>query len=52
MKRSYCSFLLAALIGVYFGWLLIESGNLFVPVVAHAAYDFAALVYLLRRGRS
>ena len=41
---------LAALIGVYLGWLLIATDNLFVPIVAHAAYDFAALVYLVRRG--
>jgi hypothetical protein len=38
----------AGLIGVYLGWLLLASGNLLVPVVAHAAYDFAALVYLLQ----
>ncbi len=38
----------ATVIGVYFGLIWILSGNLLVPMVAHAAYDFAALVYLLR----
>ncbi|MGD9724636.1 MAG: lysostaphin resistance A-like protein [Pirellulales bacterium] len=39
---------LAALIGVYLGWLLLATDNLLVPIVAHAVYDFVALVYLLR----
>lgn len=39
---------LATLIGLYLGRLWIETGNLLVPVVAHAAYDFLALVYLVR----
>jgi membrane protease YdiL (CAAX protease family) len=41
--------LLAGLIGVYFGVLLVLTSNLLVPIVAHVAYDFIALVYLLRR---
>ena len=40
--------LLATLIGLYLGWLWIETGNLLVPVTAHALYDFLALVYLTR----
>ena len=40
--------ILAGLIGVYFGGLYLATGNLIVPIVAHAAYDFVALVYLLR----
>ena len=40
---------LAAAIGVYLGWLLVATGNLLVPIVTHAAYDFLALVYLLGR---
>jgi len=40
--------ILAGLIGVYLGWLWLESGNLLVPIVTHAAYDFVALAYLLR----
>ncbi len=38
---------LAGLIGVYFGWLLMATGNLLAPITTHAAYDFVALVYLV-----
>ena len=37
----------ATLIGVYLGTLLIFCDNLLVPVLAHAVYDFVALVYLV-----
>ena len=40
--------LLAGLMGVYLGWLWIETGNLLVPITAHAVYDFLALVYLAK----
>jgi hypothetical protein len=40
--------LLATLIGCYLGWLYQSTGNLLVPITAHAVYDFAALVYLAR----
>jgi|GEM_PF-651431 len=40
---------LAALIGVYFGLLLLAANNLLAPLTAHAVYDFVALVYLTRR---
>ena len=39
---------LATLIGLYLGCLWAYSGNLLVPVLTHAVYDFAALVYFLR----
>lgn len=39
---------IAALIGVYLGLLWLAGGNLLIPIVTHAAYDFVALVYLLR----
>jgi membrane protease YdiL (CAAX protease family) len=39
---------LAALLGFYLGWLFHATGNLMTPVVAHAVYDFVALVVLLR----
>lgn len=39
----------AALIGLYFGALWLWTGNLLAPVVAHAVYDFFALLYLRRR---
>ncbi len=41
--------ILAGLIGAYLGWLALATENLLVPVVAHGAYDFAALLYLLQR---
>lgn len=41
---------LATLIGLYLGWVYLHFDNLLVPIVAHALYDFLALVYLLRRG--
>src|SRR5262245_29300552 len=43
--------LLAMLAGAYFGLLLIRTGSLWAPVVAHATYDFIALVYLIRPTR-
>ena len=39
---------LAALIGVYLGALLLLTGNVLAPIVAHGLYDFVALVYLVR----
>lgn len=42
----------AGLIGVYLGWLLVATGNLLVPIVAHGAYDFFALVYLVGGGET
>jgi membrane protease YdiL (CAAX protease family) len=39
--------LLCVLVGFYLGWLWIITDNLLVPMVAHALYDFAALIYLL-----
>ncbi|MFP6574236.1 MAG: CPBP family intramembrane glutamic endopeptidase [Pirellulaceae bacterium] len=38
----------AAIIGLYLGMLYWVSGSLLTAVVAHAAYDFVALVWLLR----
>jgi hypothetical protein len=40
----------AGLIGLYLGGLQLATDNLLVPIVTHAAYDFGALVYLLRGG--
>jgi membrane protease YdiL (CAAX protease family) len=39
---------LAALVGLYLGWLWLATGNLLVPITAHAAYDFFALLYLVK----
>jgi membrane protease YdiL (CAAX protease family) len=46
MSRDYV--MLATLMGAYLGWLLIATGNLLAPVVAHGLYDFLALAYLTR----
>ena len=40
---------LASVIGLYLGGLLMISHNLLVPMLAHAMYDFVALIYLVRR---
>ena len=39
---------MAGIIGVYLGVISIWSGNLLVPMVVHALYDFVALMYLAR----
>jgi membrane protease YdiL (CAAX protease family) len=40
--------ILAMLAGVYFGVIYQATDNLLTPMTAHAAYDFLALVYLVR----
>jgi membrane protease YdiL (CAAX protease family) len=35
-------------VGIYLGCLWILTGNLLAPIVAHALYDFVALVFLTR----
>lgn len=42
--------LFAAIMGVYFGLTYHLTGNLFSVMVAHALYDFVALVWLTRDG--
>ncbi|MDF3053592.1 MAG: amino terminal protease self-immunity [Geminicoccaceae bacterium] len=44
--------LLAFLAGAYLGALFLLQGNLLVPMVAHALYDFIALTCLVRRYRA
>jgi uncharacterized protein len=44
--------LLAALAGLYLGALYWAQGNLLIPIVAHALYDFVALVQLARMYRA
>jgi uncharacterized protein len=41
--------ILATGIGVYLGWFTLASDNLLGPIVAHALYDFLALVFLTRK---
>jgi hypothetical protein len=38
---------LATAAGVYFGIWMILTGSVWTPLVAHAVYDFIALMYLL-----
>jgi uncharacterized protein len=40
--------IIATFIGAYLGLLWIWTDNLLAPMITHAAYDFAALVYFLR----
>jgi uncharacterized protein len=42
---------LAFIAGGYLGGLFLLQGNLLPPVVAHALYDFVALICLVRRHR-
>jgi membrane protease YdiL (CAAX protease family) len=46
ISNSYA--VLAAVVGLYLGGLFLLSGNLLAPIVAHALYDFLALLYLVR----
>ena len=46
ISRTYAVY--AAVVGAYLGWLFIAFDNLLVPILTHAAYDFFALVYLVR----
>ncbi|MCH2115317.1 MAG: CPBP family intramembrane metalloprotease [Pirellulales bacterium] len=39
----------ATLIGGYFGWLAIAYDDLVAPIIAHALYDFGAIVYIRQR---
>lgn len=49
LTMSYAA--LAALVGLYLGTLLLVSGNLLVPMVVHALYDFIALMLLIQLER-
>lgn len=42
---------LAAIMGLYFGVLLLVTGNLLVPIAAHAVYDAAQLLLTAREKR-
>jgi membrane protease YdiL (CAAX protease family) len=41
-------FVLASLAGAYLGWVYALTGDIAAPIVAHAAYDFVALLVLVR----
>lgn len=44
LTRTY--FVVATIIGFYFGWLVVAYDDLVAPIVAHSAYDFFALVFI------
>lgn len=43
---------LASLMGMYFGLLVLYTGNLLVPIAAHAAYDAVQLIMTARSERA
>jgi membrane protease YdiL (CAAX protease family) len=43
---------LTFVISLYFGWLMLATENLVVPILAHALYDTVALFVLRRRFRA
>lgn len=45
---SAAYFALATAIGFYFGWLALAYDDLIAPIVAHATYDFVALLVVQR----
>lgn len=48
---SVAYFIIASLIGLYLGWIYLQTGNLLIPIIVHALYDWIAIRYYLRRGR-
>jgi uncharacterized protein len=50
ISRSYI--VAATITGLYLGVLFWATGDLLAPILAHAVYDFCALVYFLRRYQS
>ena len=46
VDRTYA--ILATLAGLYFGALMLVSGTVLVPIIAHAIYDFVVLLWLTR----
>ena len=43
-------FVLASVAGAYLGWVYALTGDMATPIVAHALYDFVALLVLVRGG--
>ncbi len=50
LTRTYA--VLAGLISVYLGVLFLRSGGVIAPIVAHACYDYIALLLLIRNAGS
>jgi membrane protease YdiL (CAAX protease family) len=51
-RRSWVLGLWATGAGVVLAWLATWTGGLTAPILAHAGYDFAALVWLRRQARA
>lgn len=49
LSRLYFAF--AVVVGLFLGWLAFQYGDLVAPMVAHALYDFVALLYLSRNAK-
>lgn len=49
LTRAYYFF--ALFTGIYFGLLYIISGNLLVPIISHAIYDYLVIWYFLKLHR-
>jgi membrane protease YdiL (CAAX protease family) len=47
VNRTYA--IVATIIGFYLGGLMILTGTFLAPAIAHAAFDFLALIYITRR---
>ncbi|QOC23992.1 CPBP family intramembrane metalloprotease [Wenzhouxiangella sp. AB-CW3] len=45
VTRAY--FIIATLMGAYLGWIYLATGNLLVPILIHALYDWIAIRYYL-----
>ena len=50
MTKAYL--LLGILAGFFFGGIYVMTGNLLIPMITHAVYDFVALLYYLRKTTS
>jgi membrane protease YdiL (CAAX protease family) len=48
---SVAYFVVATLIGCYFGWLMHAYDDLVAPITAHALYDFMAILFIRRNIR-
>ena len=48
MSGSISSDANTAIAGLYLGALWLVSGNLLAPILAHACYDFLALLWFLK----
>jgi len=49
VSKTY--FVLATLVGLYFGWMAYAYDDLIAPIATHTLYDFVALVYVQHRVR-